>query len=678
MVVLLTPLTRNVGQAMLINLVCIFIVAFGVYYRRHRRADLALAYVALNVSLFCVAVLIVNQMKIGVAFGFGLFAILSIIRLRSEPIAPEEGAYYFVALVLGLINGMVFHNAPLARLLDVGLVAVMVILDNRWVMPRARRQVVVLDMVYPTEAQLRGGPRAAARRQASNGCSSRRPTTCATPPSSTCATCPWSAGPATRAACAGGTRPARGDRVTAVAGQEASGPGLVLADRRRGLVGGRCSLPAVDLPDPRGRRRAADPRRPQVRRTGWRPSNDWSHALGRRVERPGDRRDVGCSATRRCTSTPPTCSPTGAPAAATTPLQGAGPAVRRLRRLHARGQAQGAARASPSRSVSRIRPGCSADLGDDGRRFVLDCLRLHGDPPGLDLPPGRRHQQPSRHPGLADRLRPAHRRHRPHLRLGSTRRPRCARATSSSRARSRATRPPSTGCCAPSGSVRSRSASTASASRRSASTFPATPGDARSAPSSTPRTPEEHPHVHVPASVLPSRPASRPGRPARRSWHRSSRPSPALAAGPVKIAKIHYAQTGTNLNTEYIVFKNTSASTVRMKGWEIISAPSSDNQHYFFPRTKVAPGRTLTLYTGSGTNAPGKRYWGATSPRWDNSGDKAILKNASGTIVDTVPVRRRRHPAVLLRGGSAPGGSRAAPGATGCPPAPPGSARRAR
>jgi len=95
MVVLLTPLTRHVGQAMLVNLVCIIVIAFGVYYRRHRRADLALAYVALNVSLFCVAVLIVNQMKIGVAFGFGLFAILSIIRLRSEPIAPEEGAYYF-------------------------------------------------------------------------------------------------------------------------------------------------------------------------------------------------------------------------------------------------------------------------------------------------------------------------------------------------------------------------------------------------------------------------------------------------------------------------------------------------------------------------------------------------------------------------------------------------------
>ena len=151
----MTPLTHRVGSALLLDLVCIGILAFGVYYRRYRRADLVVAYVALNVSLFCVAVLIVSQMKIGVAFGFGLFAILSIIRLRSEPISPEEGAYYFIALVLGLINGMVFHNAALARLLDFGIVMVMLLLDNRLVAPRGRRQVVTLDTVHPHEAALR-------------------------------------------------------------------------------------------------------------------------------------------------------------------------------------------------------------------------------------------------------------------------------------------------------------------------------------------------------------------------------------------------------------------------------------------------------------------------------------------------------------------------------------------
>jgi hypothetical protein len=151
----LTPVTRHIAQAMLVDLIAIAIIAFGVYYRRNRRSDLALAYVVLNVSLFSIAVLIVSETKIGLAFGFGLFAILSIIRLRSEPIAPEEGAYYFVALVLGLINGMQFHNAVVARFLTIALVVVMVVLDNAIVLPRARRQVVTLDMVYPNEAQLR-------------------------------------------------------------------------------------------------------------------------------------------------------------------------------------------------------------------------------------------------------------------------------------------------------------------------------------------------------------------------------------------------------------------------------------------------------------------------------------------------------------------------------------------
>lgn len=155
MLVTLTPAVRNLAEAFAFDLAAIAVIAFGVFYRRNRRADLAFAYIALNVSLFSVAALIVSQMKIGVGFGFGLFAILSLIRLRSEPIAPEEGSYYFLALVLGLINGMQFHNGNLSRFLTLALVAVVVLLDNRWVMPRSRRQVVTLDRVYPDEGHLR-------------------------------------------------------------------------------------------------------------------------------------------------------------------------------------------------------------------------------------------------------------------------------------------------------------------------------------------------------------------------------------------------------------------------------------------------------------------------------------------------------------------------------------------
>ena len=111
--------------------------------------------------------------------------------------------------------------------------------------------------------------------------------------------------------------------------------------------------------------------------------------------------------------------------------------------------------------------------------------------------------------------------------------------------------------------------------------------------------------------------------------------SPALASGPIKIVKIHYGQTGTNLNTEYIVFKNRSTHRVQLKGWEIISAPSTDHQFYIFPKTRLAPGASLTLFTGNGSNTATRRYWGAGTPVWNNDGDKAVLKNAAGTVVVT-------------------------------------------
>jgi hypothetical protein len=141
-------------EALVIDLVAIVIVAFFVYYRRHRRADMLFAFIALNMGLFSAGVLIVQQAQIGVAFGFGLFAILSIIRLRSDPIAPEEAAYYFIALILGLINGVEFRDRWLAVALDVAIVVVIVGLDNRWVMPDSRRQLVTLDVVHPDEVAL--------------------------------------------------------------------------------------------------------------------------------------------------------------------------------------------------------------------------------------------------------------------------------------------------------------------------------------------------------------------------------------------------------------------------------------------------------------------------------------------------------------------------------------------
>jgi hypothetical protein len=136
-----------------IDVVAIFLLSYALYFRRHRRADLLLSYVALNIGIF-VAMSLLTAVRLDVALGFGLFAILSIIRLRSTSVTQQEVAYYFVALVMGLANGLDIGDRLLVVLVNVLLLATMFAVDSRPLRDRARRLDVTLDVVHHDDASL--------------------------------------------------------------------------------------------------------------------------------------------------------------------------------------------------------------------------------------------------------------------------------------------------------------------------------------------------------------------------------------------------------------------------------------------------------------------------------------------------------------------------------------------
>jgi hypothetical protein len=136
-----------------VDLSAVFLLAYVLYFRRHRRADLLLAYVALNIGIF-VAVSLLSTARVDIALGFGLFAILSIIRLRSSAVTQQEVAYYFVALVLGLVNGLDLDDRRLVVLINALLLVTMLVVDSRPLRDRARRLDVTLDTVHADDAAL--------------------------------------------------------------------------------------------------------------------------------------------------------------------------------------------------------------------------------------------------------------------------------------------------------------------------------------------------------------------------------------------------------------------------------------------------------------------------------------------------------------------------------------------
>ncbi|MGY2701892.1 MULTISPECIES: DUF4956 domain-containing protein [unclassified Nocardioides] len=125
-----------------------------MYFRRHQRRDLVLAYLALNVGILSVTTTLTSA-SVGAGLGLGLFGILSIIRLRSDSITQEEIAYYFVALALGLLAGVPTSPSYVAPLLIGLLVLVMYVADHPRLLPRSRRQLLTLDSAIADEAVLR-------------------------------------------------------------------------------------------------------------------------------------------------------------------------------------------------------------------------------------------------------------------------------------------------------------------------------------------------------------------------------------------------------------------------------------------------------------------------------------------------------------------------------------------
>jgi hypothetical protein len=136
-----------------VNTTAIFLLSYALYFRRHRRADLLLGYVALNMGIF-VAMSLLTTVRLDIALGFGLFAILSIIRLRSSAVTQQEVAYYFVALVMGLVNGLAIDDRWLVIGINVLLLTTMFAVDSSRLRERARRLDITLDKVHGDDAAL--------------------------------------------------------------------------------------------------------------------------------------------------------------------------------------------------------------------------------------------------------------------------------------------------------------------------------------------------------------------------------------------------------------------------------------------------------------------------------------------------------------------------------------------
>jgi len=134
----------DLAARVVLDLASVLALAHGLFLPRHSRRDLVTVFLLFDAALFCV--LVIGSGRIGTGAGLGLFAVLFIVRLRSERYRNVEIGYFFVTLTLSLVNRLA-PGLLLPLLLDLGLLAVVAVIDLERLLPVTVRTQAVLDTV---------------------------------------------------------------------------------------------------------------------------------------------------------------------------------------------------------------------------------------------------------------------------------------------------------------------------------------------------------------------------------------------------------------------------------------------------------------------------------------------------------------------------------------------------
>ena len=127
--------------------ICAVAVLIGlVYFRNYKKKDHMFTYMMFNVVIFLITYML---NKVGMSFGaaFGLFAVFSILRYRTENISEKDMTYLFIVIAMGLINSVAKATYFEMVILDGIIILIAWILDSNLLWKADKFQMVHYEKI---------------------------------------------------------------------------------------------------------------------------------------------------------------------------------------------------------------------------------------------------------------------------------------------------------------------------------------------------------------------------------------------------------------------------------------------------------------------------------------------------------------------------------------------------
>jgi uncharacterized protein DUF4956 len=90
---------------LLIDFASVFILVRLVYFHVYKRRELFFTFFIFNLVIFLICFLL-NKVDLSMGAAFGLFAVFSMLRYRTEDISIKDMSYLFLVIAMGLVNAV--------------------------------------------------------------------------------------------------------------------------------------------------------------------------------------------------------------------------------------------------------------------------------------------------------------------------------------------------------------------------------------------------------------------------------------------------------------------------------------------------------------------------------------------------------------------------------------------
>jgi hypothetical protein len=131
---------------LLLDLMTVLILVRFVYYRFYKNEEFFFTFLVFNLIIFLITYLL-NKVDMSLGAAFGLFAVFSMLRYRTEGISAREMTYLFVVISIGLITAVSKGTVVELILINLLVLISVYLLESNLILKRELQQSILYENI---------------------------------------------------------------------------------------------------------------------------------------------------------------------------------------------------------------------------------------------------------------------------------------------------------------------------------------------------------------------------------------------------------------------------------------------------------------------------------------------------------------------------------------------------